>query len=60
MIFQIQFLIMISQKTNEGIINLIDHEYIDKSFYSIEDLCKNLSMYLWQENLDYQTCYYPN
>jgi hypothetical protein len=30
------------------ITNLFDHEYIERSFfYSLEDSCKNLSMYLY-------------
>jgi hypothetical protein len=49
------------QNTNEIIKNyLIQHEYIKNHVYSIKHSCKGHFIYLWLENMDCQTCHYPN
>jgi hypothetical protein len=41
-----EFLTNESQKFDEQITNLIHHEYMKNSFFSLEDSCKDLSIYL--------------
>jgi len=46
MMFQIEFVINEFSKTSEKITNLIDHEYIERSFLLSRLFCQELFVYL--------------